>query len=179
MNHKDYIRMSEDAAHGQFLAECIAAIFRDDSAQTLADLQRSAYKYTDAGVAVAAMLHDGTPIYSGDARAKTIKPDDIMDLGVSSIVEGSDAEVPLEWLRLPERTAPDYDREDPCAETGDAPKLFDKLVEAVNAEACRLWDDCHDENGNEIGDPDCQNADRKVAADPRASAPAEPKDGAP
>jgi hypothetical protein len=138
MNEVEYERMQEDAAMGQFIFENLRAILSDNGAgDTVADLARSTYKYTDAGVSLAVRLHDGSVRYCDNLHG--IDNGNVRALGVSSIVEGSDAEVPMRWLDL---MAPE------SAE--DAVTLFNALVEDVNAEACALWDEANaDESEDE------------------------------
>ena len=83
----------------------LAAILSENGAgATLADLSRSLYKYTDAGISLAAKQWDGTPIWNGTPGMRTVALGDVSHLGLSSIVEGSDAEVPVSWIDL---TLPD------------------------------------------------------------------------
>lgn len=102
MSEMEYFRMEKNAAIGQVIGACAKAIFEAHDCSTMAELQRNMYKYTDAGIAISFELHDGTFVYSGDERARDIKDpwNWIRQIGVSSIVEGSDAEVPLTWIDL-------------------------------------------------------------------------------
>ena len=110
--------------------EALDLILFDNDAKTLADLSRTLYKYTDAGVSLAARLDDGTCLWNGsEAQRSLVLLSRVRALGVSSIVEGSDAEVPVRWLELEGHTDPG--------------KAFDAIVEEVDAEACRLWDEAH------------------------------------
>ena len=108
----------------------LASILRENGGgDTLADLSRSLYKYTEAGISLAAKRWNGHCIWNGTAPmrdAATI--DDVSHLGLSSIVEGSDAEVPVQWVDLT----------DP-----EAPAKFWKLADEVDSEACALWDEAH------------------------------------
>mgnify|MGYP003339749754 FL=1 len=101
MNEIEYYEMQENVATGQAIALCVKAILSEESAQTLAQLQRSAYKYTDAGVSVGFLLDDGSYLWNGDSRAADpAMIDRVVDICVSSIVEGSDAEVPPVWIDI-------------------------------------------------------------------------------
>lgn len=156
---------SEEAnARGQIITACAKAIFDAHDAETMAELQRTIYKYIDCGPAVSFELYQddeadsleahmgGTEprpsrfVYVGDKRAETISQPwlCIRQIGVSSIVENSDAEIPVRWLDL-EAYADDERNE------GDLPELckqavadFDMLVQWVNDEACALWDEVND-----------------------------------
>jgi len=139
MNEIQYNRMCEDAELGRVIADNVKAIFDDLGAKTMADLQRSHYKYTDAGVSISFQLHDGTNVWIGDEKARTIVApwNWIRRVGVSSIVEGGDAEVPLQWI--------DAAADEFGDEGGDKAfrKAFNTLVDEVNYEACALWDEAH------------------------------------
>lgn len=141
----EYFEMQEENATSEIIAACAKAIFEAHDAETMGQLQRTLYKYTDAGIAIAFRLHNGEMIYSGDKRAYEIKEpwNHIREIGASSIVEGNDAEVPLELIDLA-RYADDDKYE------GDLPDLaqiavkdFDAICDGVNDEACRLWDESH------------------------------------
>lgn len=163
---RDYHNQQESAAIGEIISSCAKAIFDAWDAETMYQLQRHAFKYTDAGVSVSFELygydeddsleaHIGgceprpSPyVYCGDKRAETITQPwlSIRKIGVSSIVEGSDAEVPVQWLDL--EAYADEDRSE-----GDLPDLcaaavsdFNKIVHEVNDEACALWHEANDED---------------------------------
>jgi hypothetical protein len=133
MNEVEYYAMQEGAELGKAIAEIAKAFFSD--AETMAELARDYYRSVDYGPAISFELHDGQRIYVGSELARTMdKPWlAIRSIGVSSIVEGSDAEVPLQWLDLL-----------PYAEMEDGPKkaieAFDAMVNEVNAEACQSDD---------------------------------------
>lgn len=119
--------------------EALQAILSESDAKTLADLSRTLYKYTDAGVSLAARLDNGACLWNGNEAQRSLHLlPRVRALGISSIVEGSDAEVPLVWLEL-----------DTCADAADAIARFDKIVEEVDDEACRLWDEAHTEEEGE------------------------------
>jgi hypothetical protein len=166
-----YHNAEESAAVGQIIAACAKAIFEAHDAETMAQLQRTIYKYTDCGPAISFELHKIDPepdafeahlgncepqqsqfVYVGDERASTIAEPwlAICKIGVSSIVEGSDAEIPVQWLDL-EQFADDERYE------GDLPELcanavaaFNRIVEYVNDEACALWDEAHADDEDEV-----------------------------
>jgi hypothetical protein len=101
--------------------------------RTLGEMQRDAYKYTDAGVSVSFELDDGTFLWSGDVRAYDPSMiDRVVKIGVSSIIEGSDTEVPLEWLDLADHSFLD--------EGGDvlAREAYERLLSWTNDEACAI-----------------------------------------
>lgn len=163
-----YHDAEENAAIGKIMAACAKAIFEAHGAETMAQLQRNLYKYIDCGPSISfelrgagdhepdsfeAHIGGGEPrpspfIYVGDKRAETI-PEPwlaIRAIGVSSIVEGSDAEIPVQWLDL-EQFANDEEFE------GDLPDLcaaavtkFSSMVMEVNDEACALWAEANEES---------------------------------
>jgi hypothetical protein len=170
----EYFDMEEQAAIGQVITACAKAIFDAHEATTMAELQRTIYKYTDCGPAVSFELHEGAAgyeehdlteapigfdypapknpyVYVGDERARTISEPwkAVCKIGVSSIVEGSDAEVPLEWIDLAKYCDGDkYEGE--LEDLGKiAVKEFGELVDRVNDVACQMW---HDANDEEDGD---------------------------
>ena len=130
------------------------------------DVYRSTYKATDSGPMIGFLVHyievippDGFSDYGGEvARAKWFYGDDLRQFGtwkdmegngiyvtavsVSSIVEGSDAEVPATVIDI-----------DPFEQDGEELKTaFYAAVEDVNRQACELWeeangDDTPEENG--------------------------------
>ena len=66
---RDAYRAQEDEALGQAMAECfqrLTAFFA--LGDTMASLQRSLYKHTDAGIAISFELHDGSFVYVGDEQ---------------------------------------------------------------------------------------------------------------
>jgi hypothetical protein len=168
MDEVQYYAMQEEQAIAEIMAACAKAIFDSQSADTMEQLQRHIYKYNECGPAVSFELHEGaceyeddapeapigldTPrkspfVYVGDPRARTISEPwlAICKIGVSSIVEGSDAEVPLQWLDL-EEFANDEKFEGDLAELCDAAvTAFGKIVEEVNDEACALWEEANEE----------------------------------
>jgi hypothetical protein len=143
MRHKDYLQMEEDAAIGELITKCMRAILAAHDADTLARLQRKAYKYTEAGVSVGFQFDDGTYLWNGDKRAHELGIENrVRRIGVSSIIEGSDAQIPVEWLDLLDIV--NAEEEDIEAM---ACKRYDELVEQIDAAACALWDEVqeHDE----------------------------------
>jgi hypothetical protein len=161
----DYYRMEESNAVGEIISSCAKAIFDRFDATTMEELQRVIYKYTPCGPSVSFELfsyddaddvleaHLGSCeprpsrfVYVGDKRAETITQPwlAIKAIGVSSIVEGSDAEVPVEWLDL-EQFANDENHEGDLPELGaKAIEAFCKTVDNVNEEASALWDEAND-----------------------------------
>src|SRR5512138_621314 len=101
----------ESAAVGEIISACAKAIFDAHDAETMAQLQRNIYKYTDCGPAVSFELYQSEDqfidsmeahiggcepapspfVYVGDKRAETISQPwlCIRQIGVSSIVENS------------------------------------------------------------------------------------------
>lgn len=149
MSEDEYFEMQESAEAGRVIAGCAKAIFDAHDADTMGRLQRVLYKYTDAGIAVSFELHEGAPgepfVYPGDARAYEIQEPWkwVRRIGASSIVEGSDAEVPLRWIDLA-RYCDDEKYEGGLPDLAAAAvKDFDEMCQAVNDEACALWDEAN------------------------------------
>lgn len=153
MNEIEYEKMQESAAIGQALAECVKAVMEEYDATTLYDLQRAAYKYTECGVSVGFHLFDGLYIWNGDDRAdEELLVTYVKDICISSIVEGSDAEVPPVWLNL----LGIADGSDSiCERYPDetvgrlAVRRWRDVLEDVNSEACELWHEANDESDDE------------------------------
>ena len=149
MNEIEYNEMCESAAIGQALSECVKAIMAEYDATLLSQLQRSAYKYTECGVSVGFRLFDGSYMWNGDDRAQDPKcVADVEDICISSIVEGSDAEVPPVWLDLlgiadgSDSICKKY----PDETVGQlAVRRWYDVLESVNDEACALWHEANDE----------------------------------
>ena len=149
MNEIEYEEMQEFAAIGQALSDCVQAIMAEHDATTLYDLQRAAYKYTECGVSVGFHLFDGSYIWNGDDRADDPKlVAHVQDICISSIVEGSDAEVPPVWLDLlgiadgSDSICKKY----PDETVGQlAVRRWHNVLESVNDEACTLWHEANDE----------------------------------
>lgn len=149
MDEIEYHDMQEDAAIGQCIGQCVRAILNRYDATTLAHLQRSAYKYSDCGVSVGFRLYDGTYIWNGDERARDpAMVDMVEDICVSSIVEGSDAEVPPVWLdivKLADGSSPDCDEYPDDTIEQLALRRWDEVMCGVESEAHYLWIEANEE----------------------------------
>jgi len=155
MNEIEYYEMQEQAAIGQAIGMAVAAIFSEylehlpKDERTMERLQHAAYKYTDAGVSVGFRLFDGTYVWNGDLRAQDLSlVNQIEDICIGSIVEGSDAEVPPVWLNLLKIAdgsdkACDKHPNDTIEEL--AVRRWYETLEYVNDEACALWHEANDE----------------------------------
>jgi len=149
VNEIEYEKMQESAAIGQALSECVNAIMAEFDATTLYGLQRGAYKFTDCGPSVGFQLFDGSHIWNGDDRARDLSwVSHVQDICISSIVEGSDAEVQKVWLNLlgiadgSDRICDQYPEET----VGQlAVRRWDHVLGVVNDEACTLWHEANDE----------------------------------
>lgn len=137
MNEREYHNTQEDAATGEMIAENLKAILGDYGRENVQQLGRALYKYTDAGVSLSVRLHDGTWRWCGNLAG--IDNGNVRSLGVSSIVEGSDAEVPLEEFDLLREEEPEV-----------VLAAFRNLVQDVNNTACDLWHEANCE-----GDCEC------------------------
>lgn len=132
MDYPEYERTQELAHAGDHVPACMQAIFEDaGSDPTLASLQRRIYKDTNAGISISFQLDDGTYVWVGDRSAGDVDlVPRVQRIGFSSIVEGSDATVPLRWLNL-------LDERFDTAEK--AVSEFNRLVDATDEWACELW----------------------------------------
>lgn len=172
----EYDRMQEEQAIAGIISRCAKAIFDAHGAETMEQLQRNLYKYIDCGPAISFELNEAAceyahdcleaeiglePIrvnrfvYVGDPRARTIVYPwlSICKIGVSSIVEGSDAEVPVQWLDLEQFADPDGPYEGDLPELGKAAvDAFSKIVNEVNQEACALWNEANPDWDSETED---------------------------
>lgn len=135
-----YERMQEYAALGDHVTNCMNSIIAGFASgdRTLASLQRFASKYTDAGITISFQLDDGTYVWPGDKQAfDPTLVDRVRKIGFSSIVEGSDAEVPLRWLDL---------LDDAIESSDEAFEYYELYTQETNDEACRIWDEEHSED---------------------------------
>lgn len=113
----------------------LEAILSDNGARMdVSALDRSLYKYTECGAHLSVQLHDGTWRHSGNLTG--IENDNVRQLLIGSIVEGSDAEVCADPIDLIEFDDPE-----------EAVKVFNATVDWVNDEACSLWHEANDEEG--------------------------------
>jgi hypothetical protein len=101
MDENDYFQAQEDAETGKALNAAVRAVLGIYEADYLSAFQRRAYRYSECGVSVGFAMANGPNIWTGDLRATNISAVDLVeDICISSIVEGSDAEVPPVWLGL-------------------------------------------------------------------------------
>jgi hypothetical protein len=149
MDEIEYHQMQEDAAIAANIGKAVRAILNHYDATTLARLQRNAYKYSDCGVSVSFRLYDGTYIWNGDSRAlDPAMVDMVEDICISSIVEGSDAEVEPFWLDIV-KLADGSDRA--CEKYPDdsieqlALRRSDEAIHYVESEAHCLWVEANEE----------------------------------
>lgn len=138
MDYPQYERDQELACVGDHVPEYMQAIFDEwgPNYDTLASLSRRLYKDTDAGITISYQFDDGSFSWSRSdidlADPRLVR--NVRRIGFSSIIEDSDAEVPLQWLDLLD------ERWDTPAK---AVAEFNRLAQDTNDEACRIWDDEH------------------------------------
>lgn len=115
-----------EANCAEFMAEF------SSSTGTWFDFYRPVYKYTDCGPSVGVLVHGSeSPVYCDELRG--VKSDaPVLQVHVSSIVEGSDAVTETYVIDM---TKP-----------GALARFWDAL-EAVNKEACELWEEENREEG--------------------------------
>jgi hypothetical protein len=131
----------EERERGKAIAANAKAIFDIHGAATMYQLGRTLYKYIDCGPATQFELHDGSKVYYQSEAANAPEPwTMIRRLAVSSIVEGSDAEVEPIWIDLADEKYMDE------GGAGLAVKDFNQNVADVNDEATALWHEANDEN---------------------------------
>jgi hypothetical protein len=110
----------------------LKAILSDNgSALTVAAVYRSIYKHTACGPWLSAIKHDGN--YVTCSNLGELKLEEVAALQIGSIVEGSEATVEGDILYL-----------DSLPPT-KLVKEFNRQLEAVNDEACALWDEANGE----------------------------------
>lgn len=143
MNEMDYERMQEDAAMGQAIAANLKVILDDWSVESVQQLDRTIYESTECGAHLSVQLHDGAWRHSGDLDG--VDNGNVQALLLGSIVEGSDGPdvcaTPISLL--------DY------MDEGDNKRLiadFDKTLDWVNDEACRIWDEINNDNDEDEGE---------------------------
>ena len=137
MTENEYLRWQDDMEMGGRILANLEAILADNgSRMDVSALDRSLYKYTECGAHLSVQLHDGTWRHSGNLLG--IENAAVRQLLVGSIVEGSDAEVCAEPIDLIAFDDPE-----------EAVKVFNTTVDWVNHEACALWDEANNEEGDE------------------------------
>ena len=137
MTENEYFKWQDDMEMGGRILANLEAILADNGSEmNVSALDRSLYKYTECGAHLSVQLHDGTWRHSGNLFG--IENGNVRQLLVGSIVEGSDAEVSADPIDL-------IDYEDP----EEAVKVFNATVDWVNDEACALWTEANDEEGDE------------------------------
>lgn len=135
MNEMEYYENEEMIGMGKHMQDCLEAILSDNgSDMTVAALYRSIYKYTECGPWLSVKLHDGTWRHCGQLEG--IDNGNVRALMVGSIVEGSDAEAVGQVLDLMEFESPE-----------DAVAAFNREVAWVNDEACALWEEANNQEG--------------------------------
>ena len=142
MNEMDYERMQEDAAMGQAIAANLKVILDNWGVESVQQLDHTIYKRTECGAHLSVQLHDGTWRHSGNLD--DIANNNVQALLLGSIVEGSDGDIcadPISLLNY--------------MDEGDEQRLiadFDKTLEWVNDEACRIWDEINNNNNDDEED---------------------------
>lgn len=132
-NEIEWERAQELQAIGEHVTACMAEIMAEHDAETLYDLQRSAYRYTEAGISISFRLDDGTCVWPGDDFARDGGlADRVSEIGFSSVIEGSDAEIPLRWMRLVD-----------IENAKMAASEYDRLSEETDRLACDVWESMH------------------------------------
>ena len=135
MTENEYLKWQDDIEMGGRILANLEAILADNGSEmSVSALDRSLYKYTECGAHLSVQLHDGTWRHSGNLLG--IENGNVRQLLVGSIVEGSDADVCADPIDL-------IDYEDP----EEAVKVFNTTVDWVNDEACALWNEANDEEG--------------------------------
>lgn len=149
MDEIEYHDLQEAAAIANNIGKAVRAILDLYDATTLAGVQRGAYKYSDCGVSVGFRLYDGTYIRSGGERAHDPAMIDMVeDVCISSIVEGSDAEVSPIWMdivKLADGSDPDCDKYPDDTVEQLALRRWDEVMCEVESEAHYLWIEANEE----------------------------------
>lgn len=137
MNEIDYYEQEECAAIGQAIEASLKVLLDSFGVENVERFGRSIYRNTECGAWLSVKLHDGTWRHTGDLSG--IDNGNVAALLVGSIVEGSDAEVRADVIELIN-----------YLDEGDEQRLvdeFNRTIDWVDDEACRLWDEANEENG--------------------------------
>jgi hypothetical protein len=119
------------------ILECLTAIMADFGVEDLGALQRAVGDSRAAGMHVDFQLHDGAFVYAGDARVSDPAFSRLVrKLGIGSRVEGSDVELPVQWIDLEEFAT--ADDEDYAAQAAGAVRA---LFSDIEEDAISLWNE--------------------------------------
>lgn len=129
-SEREYHQRQADEEAGGYILGNLEAILSYYGAKNVRELGHRLYKGYDCGPHLSVRLHDGTWRHS--EQLSGVENGNVRSLLVGSIVEGSDASVNGEEF--------DLLRED---ETEKVVADFNEGVDAVNEEACRLWDEAN------------------------------------
>ena len=135
MNESQYEKMQETQAIGETMKIYMDAILEDWEVETLSGFVDEVYERVECGPSIGFQLHDGTNVWNGSQGIFNLRSGDIKGIWVSSIVEGSDAEVNRPLFDL-ERIA----HNDEINER-DVVQEFRNLVYDVNDEANLIWEE--------------------------------------
>lgn len=136
MNWEEYQRGEELGSLGAVAAANLKAIFDDHGCETIGQLQRNAYKYTDCGawLAVEVWGYEQLTVVHGDAVRDLPKDAPITGIHVGSIVEGCDVGVEPICIDL---------LDEAFEEPAMAVAAYNAALEAVEKEADAIWMDTH------------------------------------
>jgi hypothetical protein len=133
-DYGEYERAEEFKAMSQAAKACLDAILADHSADTLSELARNLYEYTDCGAALGALIYvgeDNPGRWVYDDELRNLKPDDfVCALSVSSIVEGVEQCTETRIIDL-------FDDKFETSEQASA--AYGAAVQAVEDEANEIW----------------------------------------
>jgi len=139
MNEVQYDRMQEDVAIGSLAIDIIKAIGEEWGCSTPKELARYIYKSIGCGPSIGYRLWEGTDLWNGNPEIEYITFEQVRGIWVSSIVEGSDAEVPPQLFDSVKYAQNEELTIEECV------TKFDELLEEIDAEACALWDEANQE----------------------------------
>lgn len=134
----DLERAGESAGKGQQCLANLLAILETYGSDNVGELARAVYKDNDWGPILSVRLHDGLWVHG--TGLWLVQGKDVAALLITSIVEGSDAEVRADPVELV-----NYD------EAAAAVAEFTGAVEWVGREVCTHW---HEANGGGFTDED-------------------------
>ncbi len=135
--HNDYLdpdryyNKSDDEERYANAVDNSKALLEPLGCKTWGNFYKAVYKGTACGPTIAVRFFDSDVAYYNDELYKFAADKPALKISVSSIVEGSDVEVPAIHVDMTEE---------------DAHKTFWNIVETVNRQATELWDEA---NGGE------------------------------
>jgi len=136
MTYEEYERGEEMKAQGEVAQANLKAILDDHGCETVGQLARNAYKYTDCGawLSVEVWGYERSTIVHGDAVRDLPTDAPIIAIHVGSIVEGVDGGVDAHIVDL---------LDEAFEEPAMAAAAYNRALEEVEKEAEDIWNETH------------------------------------